>query len=167
MVKRISSAIACCLILLAASCVKEQFQPREDGPAREARMEAVTFEASFSETVKTTLDGLKPVWLEGDRISLFGATGVNSPLSVENPDGGNATFSGTAEADGPFTAVYPYSDGNAMESGSVVATVPTEQKLDGSAVAPGAMLSVARTEGKKLSFKNICGLLGLLSPMKA
>ena len=159
MVKRISSAIACCLILLAASCVKEQFQPREDGPAREARMEAVTFEASFSETVKTTLDGLKPVWLEGDRISLFGATGVNSPLSVENPDGGNATFSGTAEADGPFTAVYPYSDGNAMESGSVVATVPTEQKLDGSAVAPGAMLSVARTEGKKLSFKNICGLL--------
>ena len=75
------------------------------------------FEATFSETfdTKADLNNLRPVWQEGDRISIIGSEGVVRDLSLKSIDGSTAVFEGDAESDGPYYAVFPYSENAVLE----------------------------------------------------
>ena len=161
-------------ICLLAACTQEALTPAdhalvETGP--------ITVEAVFGEEVtesrgalgtsageagvetRTTLSGLSPVWLDGDKISLFGAGGTNGELTLATREGGQAVFTGTADLQGPYTAVYPYSPDNALTGRDVLVEIPEEQRLAGDVVAPGAMVTIAYGTETKLRFRNICGLL--------
>lgn len=151
---------------------KEDADPSGNGqetPAPEpGELGQMQFEAVFSEAFpasRATLDNLAPVWEEGDKINLFGAEGLNRDLILKSIDGGKAVFEGEAEGDGPYAAVYPYSENAAYVDGKIIAEIPASQKLAGSKVAPGALLNVAYTakassKGKaSLSFINVCSVI--------
>ena len=148
-------------LLLLASCAREALTPADKAVSATGE---VTVGAVFSESVRTTLEGLSPVWLDGDRISLFGAGRTNGEMTLRERDGGKAVFSGTADSEGPYTAVYPYREENRLEDGLILTEIPVRQQLEGSAVAPGAMVAVALGSpapggGTQLRFRNVCGLL--------
>ena len=155
--KRLSLAI----LLLAAlvSCIKNPDTPEEQPDDKPSNPENVvgpiSVEAVLSETIAASL----PAWAEGDAISVFGAGSTHRRLTLEKRDGASATFSGDGDSLGPYYALWPYSEGNSLSGGALSGTVPAEQKLAGGAIAPGALCAVARSEDKKLSFKNVCGLL--------
>ena len=162
-------AAALAALWLAAACTQEVLTPASQGLAETG---PVTVEAVFAETVaeargegaaetRTTLEGLSPVWMDGDRISFFGASGTNGELTLTAREGGRAVFTGTADLQGPYVAVYPYSADNALKGKNIEIEVPGEQRLAGSVVAPGAMLTVASGTGTDMRFRNVCGLLKL------
>ena len=90
------------------------------------------------------------VWSEGDKITIGG-----KEFTLEEGVGEtSAKFTGTAPADGEYTAYYATADGN----------VPTKQVYKEGAISNFPMTATATvTDGKisPLSFKNVGGLLQL------
>ena len=176
--RRFFSFAAGIVLLLAVaapvSCSKNEEstpdgkEPEEEPAVPEEPDEpgVVVFNALLGEkfTTKATIDNLNPLWQEGDRINLFDSETTGSEVTLENINGNAASFSGTVAAKGPYVAVYPYSQKNTYSEGLLHLEVPSVQKTGGSAIAPGALVSVAYAEkaskGKcDLSFLNVCALV--------
>lgn len=154
--------LAAATLSVLSSCKKESFLSEEevagDGP--------VSFVAYLDEeATKTTIDGLKIKWNEGDEVS------VNGKIYVAAPDAEDATKAlftlktgQTAPTGTTFRAYYPTS---AYVSGTNTAS---RYKLQGTQTYNGDDVSsinymYAQTEefneSAELHFKNVCGLLKL------
>ena len=109
-------------------------------------------------------DDKKVVWSTGDALSLFDTKNVNQTFELTK-GAGNTTgeFGGTVSADSrvEYYAVYPYSEGYTISSGTVTGvTLPAEQ----TAVANGfdksaAIMTGYTTDAKNLAFKQLCAFV--------
>ena len=109
-------------------------------------------------------DDKKVVWSTGDALSLFDTKNINQPFELTK-GAGNTTgeFGGTVSADSrvEYYAVYPYSEGYTISSGTVTGvTLPAEQ----TAVANGfdksaAIMTGYTTDAKNLAFKQLCAFV--------
>ena len=109
-------------------------------------------------------DDKKVVWSTGDALSLFDTKNVNQPFELTK-GAGNTTgeFGGTVSADSrvEYYAVYPYSEGYTISSGTVTGiTLPAEQ----TAVANGfdksaAIMTGYTTDAMNLAFKQLCAFV--------
>ena len=109
-------------------------------------------------------DDKKVVWSTGDVLSLFDTKSVNQPFELTK-GAGNTTgeFGGTVSVDSrkEYYAVYPYSEGYTISSGTVTGVIlPAEQ----TAVANGfdksaAIMTGYTTDAKNLAFKQLCAFV--------
>ncbi|MCR5325951.1 MAG: hypothetical protein K6E37_04270 [Bacteroidales bacterium] len=127
-----------------------------DPPQPENVVGPLSVEGSFAEY--SFIAGF-PGWAEGDAISCFGAGGTHAKLTVKSISGAKATLEGEGDSLGPYTAIYPYSAEDALESGVITTTVPQDQQISSGPIDRQAFPAVAKADGKALSFKNICGLI--------
>lgn len=109
-------------------------------------------------------------WNPSDEISLFfmsGENGGNKFTSQNTEVAEIAEFSGTINGitgggeglsgDAYFWAVYPYSKENSCESNSVITALPDTQQGIEESFADDLFITVARSTGVKMGFKNLCG----------
>lgn len=139
------------MIIAATSCQKEDTE--NTVPAGHVR----TFTASLSELTKTSLDGLTPVWGEGDAV--WFSDGVNQEIvGIRQEDIGQATaqFSTSSLTGEVIYACYPASCAFGHISGTHVGFI-VPQYTDGS--FRKANICVATTDDDKLSFKNATALI--------
>lgn len=132
--------------ILAAACARLP----EEGVATGT----VTFTASMDPSSRTVLvAGNEVEWVAGDAISLFDG---ETNREVATPDSGpTATFTTELSAAGPWYALYPY-DADASVSGAVIRSeLPAAQTAVEGTFGPGQNISVARSAGALLFFKNV------------
>lgn len=141
-------------IALACSCTIEP--AATSGPG---------FSAAIEQEGKTYVDAqFHLCWHAGDRVSIFDSAGSNAEYSFAGTDGDvsgrlERLSDGTAGG-GPYTAVYPYSEANSINSdGSISAILQPVQSYASGSFGPGAGLMAARSETPSLSFRNVCGAL--------
>ena len=147
----LAAAAAASTILLSLSCTKQDSIQSMD--------KARVFTASIEQIqTKTTLDGLKVNWSEGDKISIMnGETGERSVYSATPKANGTADFT---VADGEkeliadhYFAVYP---DYLLPGGEVGFRLPNIQVYEtGKLNTP--MFAMSDTE--ELTFKNMCGVV--------
>lgn len=115
-------------------------------------------------------EDLSVFWNPGDEISLFFMRGENggNKFTAQNTEVAKiAEFSGVINGitgggedlsgDAYFWAVYPYSKENVCENNSLVVTLPDVQRSVEESFADDLFLTVARSTGVKMGFKNVCG----------
>lgn len=152
-------------MLITLSCSKEVSggsEPLESAEPCTGGLVPVEISAINEGVSKSTIDAGAIKWIPTDCISLFGKAGTNASLALTSSEGGSATFAGTADAEGPWIAAYPYSDDNAVSSGSVVLTIPSAQHIPmGGTVADGALVCTGVTDNLSggIALKNVPGLL--------
>ena len=120
---------------------------------------------------KTELDpngaGKKILWSAHDQISIFyGPSGVNNVFTSENTEpvssatftGGITAFTGSNESGvaHSFWGIYPYSEDNTCDGESVTAAVKSSLKGYPNDIERGSLVTVAKSYGLNLSFKNAC-----------
>ena len=111
----------------------------------------------------------RPVWTEGDLISVFYRSNANSKYqfvgetgdadgSIELVEEGVATQRTTQ-----IVAVYPYSEDYWFNwnTGDVEAFLPAEQTYLKDSFGIGSSIMVSKSDYKQLSFKNVCGWIKL------
>lgn len=161
MVKRFCFVVTAFIAIV--SCSKTASDGQNEVPVREAgELVPVKISVAYEDGLKSTLKGLSPEWVASDKVSLFGASSTNAELTLVSSTGKSAVFSGNAEASGPWTAVYPYSNENAVSGGVVTVDIPSSQVVPASGcVSDGALVAVGTTDdlGKGLALKNVTSLL--------
>ena len=109
-------------------------------------------------------DDKKVVWSTGDALSLFDTKDVNQLFELTKGAGyTTGEFDGTVSVDSrkEYYAVYPYSEGYTISSGTVTGiTLPAEQ----TAVVNGfdksaAIMTGYTTDAKNLAFKQLCAFV--------
>lgn len=145
---------AAALVVLAASCVKEN-NPES---SEKTTVNYVPMEFTSSVETKTvlTVDG-KVNWLEGDQISIFdnSATAETHNNSFETT--GDGSFTGTVpENADEFYALYPYREASSLTEGAININLPAEQNAKVGSFADDLAIMVAKAADGKLSFKNVC-----------
>ena len=109
-------------------------------------------------------DDKKVVWSTGDALSLFDTKNINRVFELTKGAGSTTgEFGGTVSVDSrkEYYAVYPYSEGYTISSGTVTGvTLPAEQ----TAVANGfdksaAIMTGYTTDAKNLAFKQLCAFV--------
>ena len=129
----------------------------------------MTFTAGFGDEAQTraTLDpSTKAVSFDAnDEISILSANNTNT-LFITAAGGASASFTGTANDDTKYYAVYPYTDGLTLNSSTGVIsgiTIPQDQTAAAITSAcgwePAAAIAYATTTGTSLTFHNACALL--------
>lgn len=136
-------------LALAISCVREG----EHDAADKAAME---FYAGCDET-RTSISGNAVEWEAGDEIGIYDRNSNNRFVTAQS--GTSAVFRGTAYEEDSYLAVYPYDPSFTISSGSLNVTVPSVQTLRLGNIPDGANVSVAKSVGNALYFRNICGYL--------
>ncbi len=161
MKKNLYFLIPAAMTVLATGCkVNLDIEQTTEPEAIVTPLVPMTFQAG-GEATKSAIDGTSILWASGDAITVFGSD--NNPYqSGELTSGGaSATFSvelpeGTTD---PY-AVYPANASASISDGSIKTTIPSEQILaDGTTVAPGALVAVAKASGHKFAFKNAFSLV--------
>ena len=149
-------ALAVVAAASAISCVKEDLG--QDGQKSEVEIVGQVFEA-VHENVKSTLNGLTPTWVEGDVIDVYGS---DKEVECTFVEGNKFQTAEGVTVEGPFYAIYPAADGNAVnkETGIFTAAVPSEQVVPADQnVAAGALVAVAESDNSLLAFRNAVGLV--------
>ena len=168
--KIVSCLAVAAFIFFSCSCSKKEEKTPGGDPDEEIDVQPghMAFEAVFSEafSTKAVLEDLKPVWKEGDKISVFGADGSQYDLSMQSLDGSKAVFEGEAPESGPYAAIYPAGDGLSYQDGKIVAEIPAVQTLAADSNLPdGTLVNVAyaasaESKGKvSLNMLNACSLI--------
>ena len=155
----LTNLFAIATVMVIASCTKEVSNNIPKEP------QGKIFTAQF-EVVKTTLDDTHtPAWVEGDAIGVTSANDNNVECVLL--DASKGIFSAdNIEGSAPFWAVYPYSENNTFSGDVLTAVLPAEQKLvEGSPVAPGALVAACKSNSSTLSFKNCVSLLQITIPV--
>ncbi|MBE6216328.1 MAG: hypothetical protein E7123_08905 [Bacteroidales bacterium] len=149
-------AFAVAAAAIATSCVKEQIEEPQDKPGVE--ITGQVFEANHEVLTKSTLVGLTPTWVEGDKIFVSGNKDAVCTFVEDN----KFQTEEDVTIDGPFYAIYPAAEGHTVDAGVFTATVPSLQKIDVAKkqnVAQGALVAAAYSETQELSFRNAVGLV--------
>ncbi len=132
----------------------------------------MTFTAGYGDgaDTRTTLgDDRKVSWVSGDAISIFSTKNANVKFTT-SVSGATATFSGTADNDDKFYAVYPYTAGLTLDGTTIKGIkIPTVQFSNEWASTstdatsgwdPQAPIALATADaGAKLQFNNLCAIL--------
>ena len=141
------STLAVAFGFTACSSEDEVLSNVKDGKTTVMAMTETSTRTALADDGKGAYD---VVWSEGDKITIGG-----KEFTLEEGAGEtSAKFTGTAPADGEYTAYYATADGN----------VPTKQVYKEGAISNFPMTATATvTDGKisPLSFKNVGGLLQL------
>ncbi len=141
------SALAVAFGFTACSSEDEVLSNVKDGKTTVTAMTETSTRTALADDGEGAYD---VVWSEGDKITIGG-----KEFNLEEGAGEtSAKFTGTAPADGEYTAYYATADGN----------VPTKQVYKEGAISNFPMTATATvTDGKisPLSFKNVGGLLQL------
>lgn len=146
---------AAALVVLAASCVKEN-NPES---SEKTTVNYVPMEFTSSVETKTVLtaDG-KVNWVADDKISIFdnSATAETHNNSFETT--GDGSFTGEVPEDATeFYALYPYRSASSLTEGAININLPAEQNAVVGSFADDLAIMVAKAdEQKKLAFKNVC-----------
>lgn len=121
---------------------------------------AAASEGETGQSTRSTLSGNDVIWQEGDRISIFDGT-ANNVFTISSGQGkAYGTFSGEAEEASEYLALYPYQIGASMDTGVIVASIPSTQTATANTYDPKAFLAAAITDDhKSLVFRNTCALL--------
>lgn len=154
------------LICLAVACAKQPATDEAGNVPAQVERAVVSFEASRQAVgdVKSYIDGVTPVWDSNDSLSVFGPSGTNDVFTATSVNGSKAVFNGTSDADGPYTAIYPYKADNTVSGTSATVTIPAVQQLTGGRkIAFGAMTTIATASSASagLAFKNVTAVLKL------
>ena len=139
-------------ISLLCGCQKES-------PDSNDGLHEMTFHAGW--TTKTVLQSDGSIyWSPGDKISIFMEGGASTGyefVSTNKSESASTTFKGTLDGfASKYYALYPYDQNATCESGTITATIPSEQTAIEGTFPNGALLSVAATSDKNLFFKNAC-----------
>ena len=126
----------------------------------------MTFTASFREgpgTRTSLTDGRHVRWSEQDSIQVFsGGTSAVFRILRLSEDGMSASFTGYAVPDTVYYALYPCDPAAELgPDGTLTASLRTRQEAKDSSFAERTNLSVAKTSGTDLQFRNVGALLSL------
>lgn len=143
---------AAALVVLAASCVKENAPESSE----KITVNYVPMEFTSSVETKTVLAEGKVNWLGGDQISIFdnSATPQNNIFETT----GDGSFTGQVPEDASeFYALYPYREASSLTDGAISINLPAEQNAVVGSFADDLAIMVAKADGQgKLAFKNVC-----------
>lgn len=118
-----------------------------------AGQDVTVLTAGMAQT-KTTLDGIKVYWSDGDRINVNGYDSDALYFDGETP--ASASFTVGPAISGPYSAVYPsfiYKDARTV-------TLPGEQMYDAGSFGPDASPMLAyQTEGTDMTFSHPCAVI--------
>lgn len=152
---------AAAMTVLATGCkVDLDIEQTTEPEAIVTPLVPMTFQAG-GEATKSAIDGTSILWASGDAITVFGSDNNPYPSGELTSGGDSATFSvelpeGTTD---PY-AVYPANAAASINGSTITTTIPSEQVLaDGTTVAPGALVAVAKASGHKFAFKNAFSLV--------
>ncbi|MBO5350401.1 MAG: Ig-like domain-containing protein [Alistipes sp.] len=122
------------------------------------------------ETRTTRQEDGSVFWNPADEISLFFMRGENGgyKFTSQNTEVAEiAEFAGSISGitgggenlteDAYFWAIYPYSKENACENNSLITRLPNAQQGLADTFADDLFITVARSTGVKMGFKNVCG----------
>ena len=111
------------------------------------------------------------VWGEGDALSVFDARGINQAFELTNGFGSTtATYEGTVSAGcvTNYYAVYPYSEGYTISSGTVTGvTLPAEQTAVAGGFDKAAAIMTCHTTTGNLPFKQLCAFVQITTESAA
>ena len=154
--KKLSMVCMAALLVMAASCKKEEKNEKFDGGFR-AKTETHAGDS------KTQLVGQNVIWSEGDQITVFSEQSPNGQVFTATESGKNdvifsADVDETYYSQSEFTSVYP----DATKSGdNYQITLGATQAYTENGFASGANPMTAHSTNTTLNFKNVCGLLQL------
>lgn len=154
--KKLSLVCMAALLIMAASCKKEEKNEKFDGGFR-AKTETHAGDS------KTQLVGQNVIWSEGDQITVFSEQSPNGQVFTATESGKNdvifsADVDETYYSQSEFTSVYP----DATKSGdNYQITLGATQAYTENGFASGANPMTAHSTNTTLNFKNVCGLLQL------
>ena len=150
------------LPLLSVACVKEEPQ----SPEMTGLVEK-TFTAGSQAPTKTAIDGgLNIIWNAEDKIAVY-AAGATTPQAFGIKSLGNggktAEFSGMTEEASEYLSIYPYNEDFSVSESlkEAVVTIPTVQTAVEGSFDPKANVSLSKTTGTNLFFRNVASLLKL------
>lgn len=144
--------------LLASICILTSCLDENMGEG--IRKESYTFTAQIEDnnSTRTTVNGNQVLWVENDKIGIFGDKRSNNvSFTLQSADGTSAEFNGELKlGEKPFFAYYPYQEKALLDGSSLTIHLPAEYVYTGNSDAP--MLGFS--DGKdRLSFKHLCGLM--------
>ena len=169
--KKIYPILLAALAVLAVSC---QEGPLESQTPDQPASKTMTFTATVDQLTKVALDGVNPMWENGDAITIYAAPYIDAEGNQVKP---KAVFKTTlaqpsttadfvCEAalenfNPPYYAVYGHQTGAAnLHEGYVHnVVVPKNQLLSGDAMDKYSSTLIACSENTTLSFKNAASLL--------
>lgn len=99
-------------------------------------------------------------WVAGDQVSVFGEDLKNN-LFTADAAGEEVTLNGgdvTVDPEATYYAIYPYSEKNSIADGIITTEIPTVQTPKQGDIPVN--FAVARNDGQKFTFYNVCGLVG-------
>lgn len=156
-------------LLLIVSCSKSTELANDTTQGQQWVIEA-SQEGYASESRTIRQEDGAVYWHPGDEISLFFMRGENGgdKFTSQNTEVAEiAEFAGTINGitgggenlteDAYFWAVYPYSAENICENNSVVTTLSNNQEGVEETFADDLFITIARSLGVKMGFKNVCG----------
>lgn len=156
--------MATAAVMLFVSCADDDVTKLSGGTGAS---QAMSFTASYGENgTRATLNGNNELFDANDAISVLSMKNANKKF-VTADGGTTVTFTGNAEADQPFYALYPYQEGLSL-SGTTIsgASIPSTQWNDCWAEGgkngwdPSAPLAYAVASPEHmLYFHNLCAIL--------
>ena len=149
----------------AVSCVNEEIGSPEEGLVEKI----FTGYIDDSDDTRTTLNqNFDIVWKSTDHITVFDGDGAGKKFTeVEvSEEGMIAEFTGKVELKDTYYALYPAQDDAAYASDgeTITAQLPTVQTAIDGTFADGVNLSVAKTQGSDLHFRNVGAILAVKCP---
>lgn len=158
-------ALSYVLILLGASCAKQDLQPeppKKDNPGQESGMTfSLVAETCVDSEGKNVLGGTDISWSEGDKIGIWDGEALCVFTAVKQD--GKFVFTGTASEADTYWAVYPWTEGLSVDASGATpvfnSSVPSDQQACKGSFASGASLAIGKSIGssKVIQMKNVCG----------
>ena len=157
--KKLLLFVAC--VALMMGCQKKG-EPSGNDPSGDAPAEDVkemSFTATLAPLTKTSVSSSDEnlMWARNDRVSVFDGK-ENRAFRARNSSP-ETTLTGEAAAADVYYAVYPYSETAKLEGGKVNASVDKLQDAISSDATGFTGLAAARSDGDKLAFKCLTGVL--------
>lgn len=155
--KKLSLVCMAALLIMAASCKKEEKNEKFDGGFR------AKTETHAGDSKTQLVDQKDVIWSEGDQITVFSEQSPNGQVFTATESGKNdvifsADVDETYYSQSEFTSVYP----DATKSGdNYQITLGATQAYTENGFASGANPMTAHSTNTTLNFKNVCGLLQL------
>lgn len=148
----VSSAL---LLILSSGCQVEM-----ETNNNETEFERVSVEASILST-RTSVDGLSPVWSEGDQVAFITEDLQVCPPFIADEEGTTTTFSGEKPSGSRLMyALYPYDPSTSYSKSGIMTTLPSVQ--DGS--FSNAIMVAEGNETDGFIFDNVCCLIKMNVP---
>ena len=155
------SALAA-VLFSGISCSREIIKP-SDFSASDIILEA-SLEVPQDESRTSISSTGVVIWSSGDSFALMSSTAKVKYTILDGENTASGRFSGPAISDeGPYYALYPYSDECSCDGKTVSFALPQTQKYVASNIATGASPALANLQNvaDAVSFRNLCGILKL------